>query len=161
MELVAEKELKLKLGMQFMGMQETAYWASWIVSGLVFSALTTIILIASGSVAGYSTFVNTDLAVLATLYFTFHMSMVGLSFFLAAIVNSRKSAQTIGYSFILVGFVFQTIICTGYGSLIDLLFSNDVAWWVNVIRYVLQCYPPFSFAKSFFCISDIAGKQYH
>ena len=161
MELVAEKELKLKLGMQFMGMQETAYWASWFVSGLVFSALTTIILIASGSLSGYSTFVNTDLSVLVTLYFTFHMSMVGLSFFLAAIVNSRKSAQTIGYSFILVGFVFQTIICTGYGSLIDLLFSNDVAWWVNVIRYVLQCYPPFSFAKSFFCISDIAGKQYH
>ena len=25
----------------------------------------------------------------------------------------------------------------------------------------MQCYPPFSFAKSFFAISDIAGKQYH
>ena len=77
MELVAEKELKLKLGMQFMGMQETAYWASWFVSGLMFSALTTIILIASGSVAGYSTFVNTDLSVLVTLYFTFHIKSNG------------------------------------------------------------------------------------
>ena len=160
-ELVTEKELKLKLGMQFMGMGETAYWASWVVSGLIFSILSTFILIGSGMICGYSTFINTDFSVTFVMYFCFNISMTGLAFFLAAVVNTRKAAQTIGYSFILVGFVFQTIICTGYGALIDLLFSNDVAWWVNIIRYFLQCYPPFSFAKSFFAISDIAGKQYH
>jgi ABC-type multidrug transport system ATPase subunit len=160
-ELVTEKELKLKLGMTFVGMKQTAYWFSYIFSGLVFSILSAIVLIISGRICGYSTFINTDLSVLWVLYFTFNISMCGVSFFLASLVNKRKSAQTIGYSFILVGFVFQTIICTGYGSLIDLLFSNDVAWWVNMIRYLLSCYPPFSFAKSFYCISDIAGKQYH
>ena len=159
-ELVTEKELQLKLGMQFMGMTEGAYWSSWVVSAFIFSTASTAILIASGHLFGYSTFINTDLAVLFVIYWCFNIAMCGLSFFLASIVNTRKGAQTIGYSFILVGFVFQTIICTGYGSLIDLLFSNDVAWWVNLIRYVLQCYPPFSFAKAFFAVSDIAGKQY-
>lgn len=46
--------------------------------------------------------------------------------------RSVKAAQTVGYSFILVGFVFQAILCSAYGGLIDLLLQPDVVFWVGV-----------------------------
>ncbi len=160
-DLVSEKELKLRIGLRFQGMSISAYWTAWFAVGFLIAIISTSVLILTAWLCNYAIFVNTDLIVLVAVFFTFALSMVAMAFFFAALVDKRKQAQTIGYAVILVGFVFQTIICTGYGSLIDLLFSADVAWWVTVIRYILQCYPPFNLAKSFFCISDIAGKQFN
>jgi ABC-type multidrug transport system ATPase subunit len=160
-DLVTEKELKLRVGLMFQGMQLSAYWGAWITTGVVLSALSTAVLLITTAIAHYTLFANTDLAILVTIFFAFSLSMVAFAFFISSILNTRKQAQTTGYAVILVGFVFQTIIATGNGALIDLLFASDVAWWVVLIRCALQMYPPFNWANCFFDISSIAGKHYH
>ena len=100
------------------------------------------------------------LSILMTMFLAFRC-LWWTAFFVSSFLNTRKQAQTTGYAVILVGFVFQTIIATGNGALIDLLFADDVAWWVVLIRFLLQMYPPFNWANCFFDISSIAGKHYH
>ena len=160
-DLVTEKELKLRVGLMFQGMKLSAYWGSWVITGFVLSALSTMVLLLTTRLARYSLFENTDISIMVTVFLSFSLSMVGFAFFISSLLNTRKQAQTAGYGIILVGFVFQTIIATGNGALIDLLYASDVAWWVVLIRFMLQVYPPYNWANCFFVISSVAGKHYH
>eukprot|EP00947_MAST-08B_sp_MAST-8B-sp1_P006421 g6421.t1 len=159
-EIVTEKELRLRTGLEMMGMRQSLYWLSWLLTGLCFSLLSTLVLMAAAEAMQFSMFVNTAPAVTFLVFFLFAAAMVNAGFFVSALIKRVKAAQTIGYGVILVGFVFQTIICSGYGALISLLFADNLAWWVVLIRTVLNLYPPFNFAKIYYSISDIAGKQY-
>jgi len=56
---------------------------------------------------------------------------------------------------VLVGFVFQTILSSGNGILVDMLWTSTAADWVIAVRWILTFYPPFNMAKVY---SDIAAK---
>lgn len=57
----------------------------------------------------------------------------------------------------LVGFVFQTILSSAYGGLIDLMLQSDVPFWLTIVRWVLTCYPPFNMAKAFYDVSNLSS----
>ena len=81
--------------------------------------------------------------------------MMSMAFLISSLTSTAATAQTVGYTFILMGFVFQVILSSQYGALIDLLFSDNVASWVIVVRWILTFYPPFFFSKGFY---DIVAK---
>lgn len=62
-----------------------------------------------------------------------------------------------GYTCVLVGFVFQTILSSAYGGLIDLMLQSDVPFWLKIVRWVLTCYPPFNMAKVFYDVSNLSS----
>ena len=75
---------------------------------------------------------------------------MSLAFLLSTIIQSSQTAQTVGYAIILIGFVFQTILCSGYGILVDILYSPDLPTWVTVVRWILTFYRhniPFAFLE--------------
>lgn len=82
--------------------------------------------------------------------------MVCFAFWLSSLISSSKTAQTVGYAIILVGFVFQAIMSSGNGALVDMLWADDLPPWVLFVRWVLTQYPPFNFDKAF---ADIAFKS--
>jgi hypothetical protein len=90
------------------------------------------------------------------LFFLFGIAMVCFAFFLSSLIASTKTAQTVGYAIILVGFVFQAIMSSGNGALVDMLWAEDLPDWVVFVRWVLTQYPPFNFDKAF---SDFAVKS--
>eukprot|EP01116_Phalansterium_solitarium_P019773 TRINITY_DN564_c0_g2_i1.p1 TRINITY_DN564_c0_g2~~TRINITY_DN564_c0_g2_i1.p1 ORF type:complete len:1819 (+),score=747.59 TRINITY_DN564_c0_g2_i1:87-5543(+) len=153
-EIVMEKEMRLRLGMRMMGLRTSVYWLVWLLNGAVFVAASSVVLITTGMACGFNVFLNSNFGAVFLLFFLFGMAICSFAFFLSTLLKTARSAQTAGYAIILVGFVFQTILCSGYGILVDILYSPDVAHWVTAVRWLLTFYPPFNLAKAY---SDIAA----
>lgn len=134
-EIVMEKEQRLRLGMQMMGLKSSVYWITWFGNGLTFVTLTTLLLIAAGAACGFSVFLRTNFAVSFLLFFLYGMGALSLAFVLSTLISRTKTAQTVGYAIVLVGFVFQAILCSGYGILVALLYAPDVELWVVFVRW--------------------------
>ncbi len=135
-DIVREKESGSRLMMSVMGLPNAVNWAVWFLQGSLFAQASSIILIAAGLACGFDIFWNANVLVLFLLFSLFATAMVSASQLLATLVSTVKSAQTIGYAIILIGFVFQAILGSGYGSLIYLLQSESLPSWVVPIRSV-------------------------
>ena len=152
-EIVREKENGSRLMMSVMGLPNFITWIVWFLQGSLFSQLSSIILILSGLACNFDIFWNSNLLVLFLLFSLFGTAMASASQLLATLMSTVKGAQTTGYAIILVGFVFQTILGSGYGSLIYLLQSTSLPDWVVPIRYMLQLYPPYIMSMMYYIIS--------
>lgn len=154
--IVQEKEQRLRLGLRQAGMRTWVYWFSWVTYSVTFNALTTVILMVGGWAADFAIINNASPYVVFLMLWSFGISLSSIAIFLSTIIGKVKTAQTVGYTLILMAFVFQTILCSAYGGLIDLLYLSDVAWWVHLLLVVFESYPPFLFAKVFY---DVATRS--
>ena len=58
-----------------------------------------------------------------------------------------------GYTFILVGFIFQILLSAASGIFMDLLYTDYAVPWIKSIRWIFAFYPSYNFAKLFTDIS--------
>jgi hypothetical protein len=58
-EIVREKELRLRQGLSVVGVKHGVYWMSWFIVGVIFSAMTSAILVLSGLLCQFDIFWNT------------------------------------------------------------------------------------------------------
>jgi ABC-type Na+ transport system ATPase subunit NatA len=156
-DLVYEKEAKLRVGMRQMGLKTSAFWAAWMTYGVALALASTLVMMAAGYAMRFDFFTNTAFGALFLLFFLFSVSMLALAVLLSALISTAKTAQTVGYSIILLGFVIQFILTSAYAGLIDLLYSDSLASWVYTVRRILQLYPPFNFSLFFYDISSLAS----
>ena len=85
-EIVREKELKLRQGLQVVGVSHTVYWLSWLTVAVVFSIGSTIILIITSLICQFDMFLNSPLAMMFLVFFTFSMSMNMLAIWVSTLV---------------------------------------------------------------------------
>jgi len=156
-DLVAEKEQGLRVGMAQMGLRRTAYWCAWATHAVVYAVVTTLVLQASAWALRFEVFTNTAWPISFLVFFSFSVSMSCLAALVSTLVGSSKTAQTAGYSLILIGFVFQFVVGAGQGALADLLYSTGLAPWVVGVRWVLERYPAFLFSLLFADMALLAG----
>lgn len=178
-EIVLEKEKSLRVGMKMMGLSDSVYWVSWFAYAFIFSILSTLVLMASGSAFQFEFFLNSTPVATFLLFFMFSNSVTTMAFFLTTLIQSSATAQTLGYSIVLIGFVFQVILASGCkllssilsdnhssrspktcffemidGTVIDLLYVQDGAWWVLMIRWIFTFYPPYNMAHLYSSIAQ-------
>jgi ABC-type multidrug transport system ATPase subunit len=156
-ELAYEKEMKLRVGMSQMGLHTSAYWASWLTYAAVMCVASSLVLQAAGYACGFPFYKNSNFAATFLLFLSLAWSMACLALLVSTLISSSRTAQTVGYSFLLVGFLFQSIIDAGYAGMLDLLYSDAAYPWVRTLRNVLAVYPPFDFAYAFYAITAKAG----
>lgn len=156
-DIVAEKETKLRVGMKMMGLSNAAYWASWYTHGLMFVLLVTGIQYLAGLACGYTFFTHSNAFAVLALFWTFGIAMLTVAFFLSTVISSTKTAQTVGYAIILVGFVFQSVLNSLNGLLVDFMWLRGAATWIVAVRYILSSYPPFNLAKAWSDISALSS----
>jgi ABC-type lipoprotein export system ATPase subunit len=125
--------------------------------GVALALASTLVMMAAGYAMRFDFFTNTAFGALFLLFFLFSVSMLALAVLLSALISTAKTAQTVGYSIILLGFVIQFILTSAYAGLIDLLYSDSLASWVYTVRRILQLYPPFNFSLFFYDISSLAS----
>ncbi|KAL0477482.1 hypothetical protein AKO1_008212 [Acrasis kona] len=146
-QIVTENELKLRLTMGTMGLNNSMYWLSWFITSCVINALATLSLIASGCAFQFSFFLNTNILVSFLTFFAFSTAMATLAFLCSAFVSNSKTATTVGFVIFVFGLILQTLFAS-----IAIYF-----WYLHdtnpVYKYLFAFYPPFNFAKLF---SDIA-----
>lgn len=112
--------------MRTMGLRTTAFWASWLTYGGALALASTAVLQASGYAAGFDFFVNSSFAATFALFLGFGVSMLSLAVLLSTLLSSARTAQTVGYSVILVGFVLQFLITSMYAGILDLFYAVQV-----------------------------------
>lgn len=157
-EIVREKEYRLRFGLLMMGMKHEAYWMTWFLTGLAFTIIVTHSLIISGLACVFEIFLNTPYPYFLLLFLLFSLSMINLSFALSTTLTTTKSAYTASYAFILVGLVLQFLLSDI--TMVYLLYGTDVPNWVKIVRVLLPLYPPFNFAKAYGDISLKASSHY-
>ena len=153
-EVVREKEYRLRHGLCMMGMSHRAYWHSWIISSLVFILIGSNSLIVSGLLCQFDFFLHTPYLILLMLFGLFTLAMIALAFMMATLLTTTKAAYTTSYAFILLGLVLQLFLSDV--TILYLFYARGVPTWVVVVRYLLMLYPPFNFSKAF---GDIARKS--
>lgn len=157
-EIVREKEYRLRFGLLLMGLKHEAYWLAWFITGLVFTLIVTNSLLVSGLACVFEIFINTPYPYFLVLFILFSISMMHLSFVVSTTISTTKAAYTTSYAFILVGLVLQFLLSDI--TIIYLLYGQNVPHWVKVVRAILPLYPPFNFAKAYGDISMKAGSHY-
>lgn len=155
-EIVGEKEKRLRIGMRMMGLSNSVYWIVWFITGTIFITVISLLLFLAGLACRFPFFTNSNFFATFLLFWLFGMSMLCVCFFCSTLFKATRTAQTAGYAIILVGFVFQSILSSAEGRLADMLWAPDVPDWVVAIKWILTFYPPFNFAKAF---SDFARRS--
>lgn len=112
-ELVSEKEGRLRVGMRQMGLRTSAFWASWCTYALVMGLGSTFVLEAAGYASGFTFFTNASAGATLLVFGAFNIAMIALAILLSTLISTAKTAQTVGYSVILLGFVLQFILTSG------------------------------------------------
>lgn len=92
-EIVREKELRLRQGLQVVGVGHSVYWLSWIIVGIIFSFLTTVVLIAMGYVCQFDVFWNVPLLMNFIIFFSFSLGMSAMAFFVSTLVSTQPAAN--------------------------------------------------------------------
>ncbi|KAJ3258613.1 ATP-binding cassette sub- A member 1 [Chytriomyces hyalinus] len=118
-QICAEKEAKLRHGMDMMGLYASVYWLSNLVSNVFLVLISSLLTVGLGIGLGFETFRKTDFLVVWLTFFLFGMAMVAFAFFLTTLFKTAKTAVILGIFIFVIGLVMQVILFSSpsYGYL--------------------------------------------
>eukprot|EP00030_Apusomonadida_sp_AF-17_P000548 a175002_751.p1 GENE.a175002_751~~a175002_751.p1 ORF type:complete len:854 (-),score=472.33 a175002_751:20-2533(-) len=105
--VVAEREEKLREGMNQMGLRTISYWLSHLIMSVVFNVGSVMVLIISGAIFQFRFFLKNDFGLYFFLFFLFALAMVPFAFVLSTLVARAKTATTLGFVIFLLGLIVQ------------------------------------------------------
>ena len=132
--LVQEKELKLKELMRIMGTSDIAYWLSWIMTYAVIMLVAVLILNAI-AIPG-NIFSNSNYVVIVIICYLYSLSIITMSFMLMPFF---KSAECAG--------LFASLVTTILATLAIPLVLTEVS---NAVKWLLSLFSPTAFALALY-----------
>ena len=158
-EIVKEKEKKLRIYLNLVGISHFIYWLSWLITSLIYTFLLSLSMAIFGYIFQFDYFTQTPFMLFLILFFLICLSMQFVTYFISTIVDTLKFSNTITYGFFLFAWVVQVLMSNIV--IIYLLYQDKVQTWMLLFRYFLQLYPPFQFAKIWGDISQKSGYHYN
>lgn len=76
-EVVREKELKLRQGLSVVGLSHGSYWLHWLLTGMFFATVVSLMSIIMGLITQFQLFYNANFFILFMTLFMFTMSLIG------------------------------------------------------------------------------------
>ena len=127
--LVQEKELKLKELLRIMGTSDIAYWLSWIITYAVIMLIAVLILNAI-TILG-NIFSNSNYIVIVIICYLYSLSIITMSFMFTPFFKSAKSAG-----------LFASLVTTILATIAIPLVLVEVS---NVVKWLLSLFSPTAF----------------
>ncbi|KAI8919679.1 P-loop containing nucleoside triphosphate hydrolase protein [Entophlyctis helioformis] len=155
-QIVSEKELKLRHGMELMGLRPTVYWLSHFISNTLLVFLSALFTSIWGLIFGFQAFKNTNFAILLITFFLFGEAMVMLAFFITTFVRKTRVAILIGIFIFIIGLLFESFVFSS-GFIGYIWWSKetiDSTGWL-----ILMFLPFFNFGHMFLDISTLTTGQ--
>ena len=149
----------MRLGMHVMGLTAGAFWTSECVKGVFISAAVAVAQVIAGAAFGFDVFDSATPLATLPLFFLFTLSMCAVASCVSVFVSSARTAQSVGYGFVIVGFVFQALLSGLYGLLVDVLTNPNNSPAVNFVVFFIKLWPPLQLAKGYYQISFFAAKR--
>ena len=128
-QLVTEKELRLREAMSVVGLRDSIYWATWILTNMAWNTLSGLLLILAGAIFQFNFFLKNDFGTYFFLFLLFGFSMVAFAIFLSLFLSKARTATSVGFAIYLIGVIVQ-----GAGSFV---FSSATSQGVQVIFKLL------------------------
>jgi hypothetical protein len=88
-EMSREKATHLRMGLLLIGCSNTAYWVSWIITGVIFSAIMSCLMHIVGFYAGFSIFTNSPFYVVFLLIFSVSIAELAVAFFMLTVIHNQ------------------------------------------------------------------------
>ncbi|KAL2914225.1 hypothetical protein HK105_206322 [Polyrhizophydium stewartii] len=156
-QIVTEKELKLRHGMEVMGLRPAVYWLSHLLSNTALVFINALFTCIFGLAFGFEVFRNTNFAVLLILFFLFGEAMLMFAFFLTTLVRRSRVAIMIGIFLFIVGLLFESFVFSGP--------NLGYIWWsrdtIGPIGWgILMFLPFFNFGHMFLDISTLTTGKF-
>jgi hypothetical protein len=147
-EVVREKELKLRQGLSVVGLSHGSYWLHWLITGMFFSSVVSLMSIIMGLITQFNLFYNANFFILFSTLFMFTMTMIGYAFVFATICSSQRVAYTVSYAWVL--FCIVILLVVSNPLTMYFIFFNDISnSFIILIRYIFYMLPPFTFSLIF------------
>jgi ABC-type multidrug transport system ATPase subunit/phosphodiesterase/alkaline phosphatase D-like protein len=146
--IVREKELHLREAFEVAGMVRNAYWLAFAITGILQNLVSSLILIAAGAAFQFRFFLYNDFATYFLLFWLFSVSLVPLACFMSAFVKQSRTAASIGFALVLVGFIIQFVATA--------LFVESTA---QVYQVLLKLIPLSMFAQGLSLLSAASDSQ--
>lgn len=108
--IVSEKELKLRHGMEVMGLKPSVYWLSHLISNTILVFFNGLFTTIWGYIFGFQAFRETNFAVLLITFFLFGEAMVMFAFFITTFVRKTRVAILIGIFIFIIGLLFESFV---------------------------------------------------
>ena len=87
-EMIREKALNLRMGLLLIGCSNTAYWVSWIITGVVFSAAMSCMMYIVGCLFQFSFFIQSPFYVIFLQTFVVSIAELSFAFLLVVLINN-------------------------------------------------------------------------
>lgn len=115
-----EKDLRLRQGLKTVGLLDSVYWLSWMITGMVLCIIASLLLIAYGYALDMIYFTQTSFAVNFMLFSLFSLAICALAMLCSVFIGKAKGSLNAGIVFFVLGLLLVRIIS---GNAKDLLFD--------------------------------------
>ena len=158
--VIEEKELKLRQGMNVVGVSHSLYWIHWIITAVFLSIFSSLVQTTIGIIFRNEMFVNTNFIILITFFLLYNICMSMWAFWLWTIMPSRKTAYGIWYVIVLISLSVQFAFSNDT-LLLFLFFSIEASPMIKTIKLLLHFYPPFTYSILFMQIMRVASTHFN
>lgn len=157
--LIREKVENLRMGMQLLGAQDNAYWASWIISASLVSIFLCAEMVVVGRLFKFDVFVLSPPWVLFCLLFITCLAFISMACFLSVILHTRSQAFAANFAIIMQSLV--VCFCLSEPTLMKkIIYNLDTPLWVKAVINIFYLNPCFTFGKMFSDITNVTNATF-
>jgi hypothetical protein len=146
------------MGLILMGCSNTAYWISWTLTGVLFSAIMSTLMYVVGCAFGFSVFLGSPFYVMFIIIFTVSLCELSIAFFLLTLIHNQSTAYTISYTFILVS-IITTMALMDASVLYKLFYNIDMPEWSHYVLMIFELMPSFHFSKLYADLTRVTSNH--
>ena len=156
-DVVKEKQTKLRKSLLIIGMTNISFWTSWLLISIIFSLVVNIIFFIFVNILQWELFLNVPFPIMFTLFFLITIDLQLLAFIMSTILTNVKTAYAAAFCFIIVAMVIEFIFTVPF--IYQIIYAENINFGVHIFKIFLYLFCPYSFAKAYLEISTIASTK--
>ena len=156
-DVVREKQSKLRKSLLIIGMTNLSFWTSWLIISIVFSFVLMLLFFAVVYALRWELFVNTPFPIMFGLFFIITIDLQLIAFIMSTIITNVKTAYASAFCFIIVAMVINFIFLNPF--IYQTIYAEGVGVAANIYKTVLYLFCPYSFSKAYLEIASIASTK--
>ena len=156
-DVVKEKQYKLRKSLIIIGLTNKAFWASWLSVAFIFSVFINLLFLGLVYLLNWELFVNTPFPIMFTLFFLFTFDLQLCALLMSTLLSNVKTAYAAAFCFIIVAGVVVCVFTVPF--IYEIIFATDVDWTTNIFKAFLYIFCPYSYSKAFIEIATISSTK--
>ena len=156
-DVVKEKQLKLRKSLLIIGLTNKAFWSSWLLVALIYSIILILFFLSVVYALQWELFINTPFPIMFMLFFMFTFDLQLCAFLMSTLLNNVKTAYAAAFCFIIVAGVIECIFTVPF--IYQIIYADDVNFGVKIFKAFLYIFCPYSFSKAYIEIATISSTK--